>query len=283
MTVENSSGDLLANKWISFALENKLLIEDPEKLHIIVVSNPSLEIFLVHLPSVNGKIVIESLNLKSLEFISFSMTFCEVEITSTTTVRQLTLRDAYDPETLMHFKNKFPLLEKLVIDSFNNIGDVEITSMPTVRNLILCNINVDDDGYVNDGDNEDTPWISFVDKFPLLEKLVIDSCGKLQNLHVSQQNLVSLVLKDSLVADEVIIFPVEMDDVLPVNGIKNLGLEIINCHATTEEISDDLIWLLPDLKTLSLTLGSITEVIERLVLAMAQSDHHKEMDESIID
>ncbi|KAM3222068.1 hypothetical protein P3L10_021338 [Capsicum annuum] len=235
-------------------------------------------------------------------------------------------------KTLLHFMNKFPLLEKLVIDSFNNIGDVEITSMPTVRNLILCNINVDDDGYVNDRDNEDTPWISFVDKFPLLEKLVIDSCGKLQNLHVSQQNLVSLVLKDSLVADEVkidspklksleykgvltdfygiealqelefvilyldplklrdyryswlrdilescahskrlslicgieevIIFPVEMDDVLPVNGIKNLGLEIINCHATTEEISDDLIWLLPDLKTLSLTLGSITEVIE---------------------
>ncbi|KAM3395525.1 hypothetical protein P3S68_004531 [Capsicum galapagoense] len=135
MTVENSSGDLLANKWISFALENKvkvlrlslktisrdhfylrgiafcattlvdliifdceitncsfmlpalkylylygvciedddfkdliagcprieqLRIEDPEELHIIVVSNPSLEIFLVHLPCVNGKIVIVS-------------------------------------------------------------------------------------------------------------------------------------------------------------------------------------------------------------------------------
>ncbi|KAF3650870.1 hypothetical protein FXO38_16927 [Capsicum annuum] len=86
----------------------QLRIEDPEKLHIIVVSNPSLEIFLVHLPCVNSEIVIESLNLKSLEFISFSMTFCEVDITSTTTVRQLTLRDAYDPQNTVAFYEQIP-------------------------------------------------------------------------------------------------------------------------------------------------------------------------------
>ncbi|KAH0654542.1 hypothetical protein KY290_032818 [Solanum tuberosum] len=380
MTVENSSVELLVNKWISFALENsikrlclslktiyrdyyylrgvafcadtlvdliisdceitncsfklpalkllfllvvciedhdfknliagcprieQLRIQETEKLRTIVVSNPNLEFFGVQLLCSDGKIRIESANLHSLEFISFSMNLCEVEITSTTTVRELTLRKAYDQETLMHFINKFLLLEKLVIDGYNNLCEVEITSKPTVRSLTLCSIN-DEDSTLFDMDDEDMTmtWMNFIDKFPLLEELIIDDCSRLQKLHISQPNLASLVLKDSIVqwevridspklklleykggltyfkgiedlqelkfvllyldpfklrdywynwfrdmlescahskrlslicdVEEVVLIPVEVTDLLPVNDIKNLELEIISQHVFVE-------------------------------------------------
>lgn len=113
----------------------QLRVQDTEKLHTIVVSNPNLEFFAVHLPRIDGKICIESAKLVSLEFISFSMDLCEVEITSVMTVRELTLRDACDQETLIHFISKFPLLEKLVIDGCNILSEAEINSMPTVRSF----------------------------------------------------------------------------------------------------------------------------------------------------
>ncbi|KAG5597047.1 hypothetical protein H5410_038279, partial [Solanum commersonii] len=434
MTVENSSAELLVNKWISFAFENKvkmlclslktisrdhyylsgvafcadtlvdltitdceikncsymlpslrflflfavciedrdfkdliagcprieqLCVQETAKLHTIVVSNPNLEFFGVHLPCSNGKIRIESANLDSLEFISFSMDMCEVGITSTTT--------------------------KLVIDGYSNLCEVEITSKPTVRGLTLCNIN-DEDSTLIDIDDKDLTmtWMNFVDKFPLLEKLIIDDCSMLQELHISQPNLVSLVLKDSIVRWEVridspklksleykgdltyfkgiedlqelefirlyldpsklhdywyswfrdmlescahskclslicdieevtlssplflwdspvlhmltkflncmsyciflmpnsrtlarrsyivafdgcqvvLLVPVEVTNLLPVNDIKNLELEIISQHGTFEEVINDFIWILPYLKTLSLTLGSTTKFIE---------------------
>lgn len=79
-----------------------------------------------------------------------------------------------------------------MIDGSDVLCDVEMNSMPTVRNLTLCNVKV-----------EDTTWMDFIDKFPLLEKLIIDDCSKLQNLHLSQPNLASLVLKDCRVVDQV--------------------------------------------------------------------------------
>ncbi|KAF3650455.1 putative F-box/LRR-repeat protein-like [Capsicum annuum] len=137
----------------------QLRIENPGKLRTLVVSNPNLEFFGLELHCIYGKIVIKSPNIDILEFISFSMDLCELEITSTTTVRELTLRDAHDEET-------------------------------------LCNVY-----------DKDTAWIhlNFIDKFPLLEKLVIAGCSTLERLHVSQQNLTSLVLKDCIVIEEVII------------------------------------------------------------------------------
>ncbi|KAG5597049.1 hypothetical protein H5410_038281 [Solanum commersonii] len=412
MTVENSSAELLVNKWISFALENsikrlclslktiyrdhyylrgvalcadtlvdlfisnceitncsfklhalkllfllivciedhdfknlivgcprieQLRIQETEKLRTIVVSNPNLEFFVVQLLCSDGKIRIESANLHSLEFISFSMNLCEIEITSTTTVKELTLRKAYDQETLMHFINKFPLLEKLVIDGYSNLCEVEITSKPTVRSLTLCNIN-DEDSTLFDMDDKDMTmaWMNFIDKFPLLEELIIDDCSRLQKLHISQPNLVSLVLKDSIVRwevridspklksleykggltyfkgiedlqelefvllyldpfklrdywyswfrdilescahskrlslicniEEVFLIPVEVTDILPVNDIKNLELEIISRHGTFQEVIDDFTWILPDLKTLSLSLGSTTKFFEPFLI-----------------
>jgi len=72
----------------------------------------------------DGKIRIESANLESVEFISFSMDFCDVDITSTTTVRELTLRKAYGQETLMNFIDKFPLLEKFIIDDCGKLQNL---------------------------------------------------------------------------------------------------------------------------------------------------------------
>lgn len=66
----------------------------------------------------------------------------------------------------------------------------------------MCNIN-DEDLTLWDFDDEDLALINFIDKFPLLEKLIIDDCSKLPKLHLSQPNLASLVLKDTLVEREV--------------------------------------------------------------------------------
>ncbi|XP_060190360.1 F-box/FBD/LRR-repeat protein At5g44980-like, partial [Lycium barbarum] len=67
---------------------------DLERLSI-VVSNPNLKFFRVHRPGFDSKIQIQSTNLKSLEFSSTCMDMCEIEITSTTTVRDLTLQNVY--------------------------------------------------------------------------------------------------------------------------------------------------------------------------------------------
>ncbi|PHT43327.1 hypothetical protein CQW23_17352 [Capsicum baccatum] len=72
------------------------------------------------------------------------------------------------------------------------IAYVKLSSTPTVWNLTLCNVN-----------DEDTTWINFIDRFPLLEKLIIDGCSMMEYLHVSQQNLTNLVLYDCFVTREV--------------------------------------------------------------------------------
>ena len=61
---------------------------------------------------------------------------------------------------------------------------------------------------------------------------------------------------------QVVLIPVEVTDILPVNDITNLELEIISRHGTFEEVVDDFTWILPDLKTLSLTLGSTTKFFQ---------------------
>ncbi|WMV39175.1 hypothetical protein MTR67_032560 [Solanum verrucosum] len=68
----------------------------------------------------------------------------------------------------------------------------------------------------------------------------------------------------SLICDieEVVLIPVEVTYILPVNDIKNLELEIISRHGTFQEVIDYFTWILPDLKTLSLTLGSTTKFFE---------------------
>ncbi|PHT76573.1 hypothetical protein T459_20095 [Capsicum annuum] len=109
---------------------------------------------------------------------------CEVEIISTTTVTKLALRNAYDRErTWMHFINRFPLLEKLVIDGFNNKSEVEITSMATVRYLKFLGVNV-----------PATTLVNFINKFHLLDKLVIQDCFR--NVQISHRHLTSFVLKN---------------------------------------------------------------------------------------
>ncbi|KAH0731871.1 hypothetical protein KY289_003059 [Solanum tuberosum] len=320
----------------------KLGVKETEKLQTIIVSNPELKFFGVNLPCLDGKIRIESANLESLEFISFSMDLCEVEITSTDTVRQLTLRKAYDQPTLIHLIKKFPQLEKLVIDDCNILSEIEISPKPTVRNLTLCNVS-----------EEDTTWTTFIDQFVLLEKLIIADC-KLQILHLSQPNLASLVLKDCMVkyevqvdspkfkslefkgdvtkfkgiedlhelefvmlyfdpvklshywyswlsevlkscarskhlslickTEEVIIFPIFVIDKVPVSDIKHLELEIMSCPNITQELLENLIWILPDLKTLSLTLGSTTKFIkfsEENNKLLAQEVHNRKPDKRV--
>ncbi|KAG5626195.1 hypothetical protein H5410_011413 [Solanum commersonii] len=219
----------------------KLGVQDTEKLQTIVVSNSELQFFEVNLPCSDGKIRIESTNLDLLEFISFNMDLCEVEITSTTT--------------------------KLVIDNCNILSETEINPKLTVRNLTMCNVS-----------EEDTTWKTFIDKFLLLEKLIIADC-KLQILHLSQPNLVSLVLKDCMVKyqvqvfspklkslefkgdvtnfegiedlqelefillylDPVIIIPAYVIRMVPVIDSKHLELKIMSCHYITKEFLEDFI------------------------------------------
>ncbi|KAM3301768.1 hypothetical protein P3S67_016270 [Capsicum chacoense] len=45
--------------------------------------------------------------------------------------------------------------------------------------------------------------MNFIDRFPLLEKLIIDGCSMMEYLNVSQQNLTNLVLYDCFVTREV--------------------------------------------------------------------------------
>ncbi|XP_016466226.1 putative F-box/FBD/LRR-repeat protein At1g78760 [Nicotiana tabacum] len=61
-----------------------------------------------------------------------------------------------------------------------------------------------------------------------------------------------------------IIFPDELTETLlpPIHDIKNLELQIYSSTATSQKILDGFIWILPGLRTLSLTFGSIAKIIE---------------------
>ncbi|XP_059309575.1 uncharacterized protein LOC132060596 [Lycium ferocissimum] len=61
-----------------------------------------------------------------------------------------------------------------------------------------------------------------------------------------------------------IIFPDKLTErLLPtINDLKNLELQIDSSTATSQQILDGFVWMLPGLKRLSLTLGSISKLIE---------------------
>nr|XP_010325173.1 uncharacterized protein LOC104648860 [Solanum lycopersicum] len=172
-----------------------------------------------------------------------------------------------------------------------------------------------------------------INKFPLLEKLIIHDCSRLQNLHISQPNLASLVLMDCTVvqlirlttpklksleykgqhtnfegiedleelefvllylepvdmdtywwykwirdilkscarskhlsvicnSQKVIIIPEYLKHLVSITDMEHLELEIKTLDATFKEVTDELISILPDLKTLSLTLGSTTKYFQ---------------------
>ncbi|KAK4714308.1 hypothetical protein R3W88_020215 [Solanum pinnatisectum] len=216
---------------------------------------------------------------------------------------------------------------RIILDEMDLVPTIQNTVLQTKPKVLqtLCNVS-----------EEDTTWTNFIDKFTLLEKLIIADC-KLQILHLSQPILASLVLKDCMVkyqvqvdspklkslefkgdvtnfegiedlqelefvllyldplklsdywyinkidteaitlafafdGCQVVLIPVEVTDMLPVNDIKNLGLEIISQHGTFEEVINDFIWILPDLKTLSLTLGSTTKFIETKLVGVYKID-----------
>ncbi|XP_004243318.1 putative F-box protein At1g49610 [Solanum lycopersicum] len=252
-------------------LIEQLRVQDTKKLRTInLVSNPNLQFFGVHLPCPHGggKIRIESPNLHSLEFISFNIHLCELEIMSTTTVRKLTLLHAYDPET---FIEKFPLLDKLVLDTCGWSQKLHI-SQPNLVSLVLKDstvrreVRIDSPklksleykgGLTDFTGIQDLQELEFVLLYLDLLKLpdnwyswfrdILESCARSKTL--------------SLICDiqEVVLIPVKVTDILPVNDIKNLELEIKTRHGTFEVVIAELISMLPDLKTLSLTLGSTTK------------------------
>ncbi|XP_060190092.1 FBD-associated F-box protein At5g22730-like isoform X2 [Lycium barbarum] len=61
-----------------------------------------------------------------------------------------------------------------------------------------------------------------------------------------------------------IIFPDELNETLlpTINDLKTMELRIDSSTVTSQQILDGFVWILPGLKTLSLTLGSITKFIE---------------------
>ena len=61
---------------------------------------------------------------------------------------------------------------------------------------------------------------------------------------------------------QVIIIPKHLRHLVSVTDIKHLELEIKTLDATFKEVTDELISILPDLKTLSLTLGSTTKFFQ---------------------
>ena len=81
---------------------------------------------------------------------------------------------------------------------------------------------------------------------------------------MGHQNEYTIVRFSELLFDgcQVIINPKYVTDILPVTNMEHLELEIISRHGTFEEVIDDFISILPDLKTLSLTLGYTTKFFQ---------------------
>ncbi|KAL3363996.1 hypothetical protein AABB24_012968 [Solanum stoloniferum] len=93
--------------------------------------------------------------------------------------------------------SRISLLDALEL---NNYAFQEIEKMHTI---VVSNPNLEFFGVHLPCSDMTMTWMNFIDKFPLLEKLIINDCSRLQKLHISQPNLVSLVLKDSIVLWEV--------------------------------------------------------------------------------
>ena len=288
----------------------KLRVLDTRELHTIVVSNPHLKFFGGNLSCSNGKIRIESAEFDSLEF-SFTKYVCKVEITSATTVRELTVGNANNQEALMHLINKFPLLEKLIIHDCSRLQNLHI-SQPNLASLVLMDCTVVQlirlttpklksleykGQHTNFEGIEDLEELEFVLLY--LEPVDMDtywwykwirdilkSCARSKHLSVicnSQKvtqptlflplffnfnvyngNEYTIVWFSELLFDgcQVIINPKYVTHILPVTNMEHLELEIISRHGTFEEVTDELISILPDLKTLSLTLGYTTKFFQ---------------------
>ncbi|KAF3650868.1 hypothetical protein FXO38_16925 [Capsicum annuum] len=247
-----------------------------KKLPTMVVSNPTLKLFGLYYPSFNGKVLIESKHLESLEF-SFSRKFMwDIEITSRTTVRNLRLRGVNDQDrTLAHFINEFPLLEILVISDCSNLQNLYLSQ----RNLSSFEIyHVDEVEVRIDAPKlksleytggltlfpgiEASKGLEFV-RFYLNPEMLNDGWYIwLRNILecFAHAKHLSLICQ----SEQAIIFPDELAEVLlpTINDLKNLEIRIDSFAATSQQILDGFVWILPGLKTLSLTLGSITKVIE---------------------
>ncbi|KAF3643865.1 hypothetical protein FXO37_21733 [Capsicum annuum] len=247
-----------------------------KKLPTMVVSNPTLKLFGLYYPSFNGKVLIESKHLESLEF-SFSRKFMwDIEITSRTTVRNLRLRGVNDQDrTLTHFINEFPLLEILVISDCSNLQNLYLSQ----RNLSSFEIYQVDEVEVR----IDAPKLKSLEYtggltlFPGIEaskglefvRFYLNPEMLNDGWYIWLRNILECFAHAkhlSLIcqSEQAIIFPDELAEVLlpTINDLKNLEIRIDSFAATSQQILDGFVWILPGLKTLSLTLGSITKVIE---------------------
>ncbi|XP_010324083.1 putative F-box/FBD/LRR-repeat protein At1g78760 [Solanum lycopersicum] len=252
----------------------KLRVLDTRQLHTIVVSNPHLKFFGGNLSCSNGKIRIESAEFDSLEF-SFTKYACKVEITSATTVRELTVGNANNQEALMHLINKFPLLEKLIIHDCSRLQNLHI-SQRNLASLVLMDCTVVQlvrlttpklksleykGPHTNFEGIEDLEELEFVLLY--LEPVDMDTYWWYKWL----RDILKLCARSKHLSvicnsQKVIIIPEYLRHLVSITDMEHLELEIKTLDATFKEVTDELISILPDLKTLSLTLGSTTKFFQ---------------------
>ncbi|XP_059312762.1 putative F-box/FBD/LRR-repeat protein At4g00315 [Lycium ferocissimum] len=254
----------------------KLEIVCPATVCTMVLSNPRLKFFGLHFPCCDSNVLIESKNLETLEFSFVCECMCEVEITYPTTVRELSLQDSYNLEsTLLHYINKFPLLEKLVLP--NGTCSCIQVSHQHLTNFVVNVLEEVEEVRI------DAPKLkSFEYTGGLMLFTGIEASRELEfvHLHLNPEMLNDdwyICLRDMLESfahskhlrlicknEQDIIFPNEITDILlpTINDLENLELQIESSTATSQQIIDGFAWILPRLKTLSLTLGSISKLIE---------------------
>ncbi|XP_059285034.1 putative F-box/FBD/LRR-repeat protein At3g49030 [Lycium ferocissimum] len=254
----------------------KLSIVNRRKLGTIVVSNPTLKLFVINVTGFGGKILIESKNLESLTLYSFSKGTCKVEITSTATVRNLTLLDFDDQDRrLMNYINIFPLLEKLVIYQYVcsnlKVSHQHLTSFVLEAYMEIEEVILD------------APKLkSFEYRGGLTLFPGIETSHELEfvHLHLKPRRLNNrwyIWLRNMLESfahskhvrltcldEQAIRFPDELTEILAptINDLKNLELRVRSSTAASQQILDGFVRILPGLKTLSFTSSSISELIE---------------------
>ncbi|XP_060194142.1 FBD-associated F-box protein At5g60610-like isoform X1 [Lycium barbarum] len=268
----------------------------PEELDIILVPNPNLKYLMVKYDALGGKLQVESKKLESLVFSYLRVEVDEYafEIASTSTVKNLTLPKVYVLErTLSPFINRFPLLENLVIDgccldffsggvgidnylprlfiSHKNLANfvLKLNTTDSIDEIIIHAPNLKSFEYCGQLTSFPGIWASRQLEFVKLHlrpkvlntrwyiwvRKILESFAHAKHLCLICQS------------EQDIIFPDELTETLlpAINNIKNLELQIESSTGSTKKILDGFIWILPGLKTLSLTLGSVSKIIEVLV------------------
>ncbi|XP_060190091.1 uncharacterized protein LOC132619153 isoform X1 [Lycium barbarum] len=175
----------------------------------------------------------------------------------------------------MHYINKFPLLEKLEIQQYvyskMQVSHQHLTSFVLEVYEEVKKVRIDAPKLKSFEYTGGLTLIPGIEASRELEFVRVHLNPKMLNdrwyiwlRDILESFAHSKYVRLTCLNEQGIIFPDELNETLlpTINDLKTMELRIDSSTVTSQQILDGFVWILPGLKTLSLTLGSITKFIE---------------------